>query len=546
MSTNMRRVRRAVAGAALLVAASAVPVGVSGAADPEVAAPPVTEQSYGPVADWSTVTGTDGRVYFADAQGRALQLHGFNDKTSDPAATLTDEMLAAASERGLDHYRMTIYWQYIEPTQGNYDAAYLDSVITAIRRAEQHGIRTVLDMHQDVYGEAFGSHGAPDWATVTDGLPYEPQVSWLEDYLQPAVQRAFENLYELDWLRQAQIDAWLHVVEAVKDEPGVLGYDLMNEPFGEIHDGENLFTAAERVEREQITAMYQRLTDAISAVDPDHWIFIEPPNLASLGISTSLGPVNGPRVAFYPHMYDTSLEFSTYDPDSTDYTYDAGFFTNWASAITGYVQNNPMPMLVGEWGVARPESHSMDEYFREALTTMSEVTSGWSHFEFCFGSGYCSVDAEGNDRPNVDQIFMPYARAIAGAPTSSIYDFDTGELRTIYRDNGAQGPTEIFLPVSRTYPDGFRVLTSDADGAWSSEFDESTGVLSVSIEDTQGDHAICVVPEDSSVTDCEATGDDADHGDDAENGSGNGSHGNGGAGSAAPAEAVAARPSYTG
>ncbi len=539
MNPGISRFRRVAVGAALVLAATSVPVTLSGAAAGEVAAPPVTEQSYGPVADWSTVTGTDGRVYFADANGRALQLHGFNDKTPDPAATLTDEMLAGAAERGLDHYRMTIYWQDLEPAQGVYDDAYMDSVLTAIRRAERHGIRVILDMHQDVYGEAFNSRGAPEWATVDDGLPYEPQVSWLEDYLQPAVQRAFENLYELDWLRQAQIDAWLHVVEAVKDEPAVLGYDLMNEPFGELGEGENLLEAAARVEREQITPMYQRLTDAISAVDPDHWVFIEPPNLASLGIPTSLGPVNGPKVAFYPHMYDTSLEFSTYDPDSTEYTYDEDFFTNWSGAITTYVDRNPMPMLVGEWGVANPDAHSMDAYFREALTTMSEVASGWSHFQFCFGGGYCSVDAEGNDRPNVGQVFLPYTRAIAGAPTSSIYDFDTGELRTVYRDNTAEGPTEIFLPVSRSYPDGFRVLTSDAEGTWSSSFDDATGVLSVTVDDTGGDHAICVVPEDSPITDCgvPAPG---------EPGDGDGPGGGPGGGHAAPARPVATRPSYTG
>lgn len=501
----MRRVRTrpvaAVVAAAFLVASTSWVSG-AGAVATQVVATPVTDQSSGPVAEWSTVTGTDGRVYLADAQRRALQLHGFNDKTDDPAATLTDELLAAAAERGLDHYRMTIYWQDLEPTRGNFDEDYLDGVVTAIRRAEAHGIRVILDMHQDVYGEAFGSHGAPEWATVDDGLAFEPQVSWLENYLQPAVQRAFENLYELDWLRQAQIDAWLHVVDRVRDEPGLLGYDLMNEPFGEVREGENLFEAAVRVEREQITAMYQRLTDAISAVDPDHWIFIEPPNLASLGIATSLGPVKGPRVAFYPHMYDTSLEFSTYDPDSTSYNFNPDFFTRWSDAITRYVADNPMPMLVGEWGVARPEAHSMDAFFREALTTMSEVASGWSHFEFCFGGGYCSVDAQGHDRPNVAQIFLPYARAIAGAPTSSMYDFDTRELRTVYRDNAATGPTEIFLPVSRSYPGGFRVLTSDPDGTWSSDFDASTGVLSVTLAKTGGDHAICVVPTDSDATEC--------------------------------------------
>ncbi len=517
--------------AVLALLATVVPAQGAGAdAEVRVAAPPVDEQTFGPVSAWGTTTGTDGRVYIADAQGRALTLHGFNDKTSDPAATLTDEMLAAAAERGLDHYRMTIYWQFLEPTEGVYDEAYLDSVVTAMRRAEAHGIRVILDMHQDVYGEAFGSLGAPAWATETDGLPYEPQESWLLDYLQPGVQRAFDNLYEDPRLRQAQIDVWLHVVERVKDEPALLGYDLMNEPFGEMRPGEDLITAAARVEREQITPMYQRLTDAIAAVDPDHWVFIEPPNTASLGIETAMGPVHGPKVAFYPHMYDTSLETSTYDPDSVDYSYDPGFFGSWSGAITSYVDKHPMPMLVGEWGIARPEANSMDAYVREALTTLEAVASGWSHFEFCFGSGYCSVDEAGHDRPNVGQIFVPYARAVAGAPTASTFDFDRRVLRVVYRDSTAEGPTEIFVPESRVYPGGFAVITSDDGGGSSSHFDPATGVLSVTIPATGGDHAVCVVPADSGIDECPTVVD-------AEDPVG---------GDPVPAVPVAARPDYTG
>lgn len=468
---------------------------------PAVAAPPVVDSPYGDVADWGTVTGTDGRVYIADAKGRALQFHGFNVKTDNPDS-VTDALLDQAAERGMDHLRLSIYWQLIEPTQGNYDAAYLASIVSAINRSAAHGIRVILDMHQDVYGEAFDSTGAPTWATRTDGLPFTPQATWLLNYLQPAVQRAFTHLYDDADLRQAQIDVWLKVVSQVQGLPGLLGYDLMNEPFGEMLPGESLFQAAERVERDQLTPMYQRLTDAIANVDPAHWVFFEPPNLASLGVTTSLGRVTGPKVAIYPHMYDTSLESSTYDPNSDSYTYDPKFFSDWANAITGYVQKYPMPMLVGEWGIAKPEAHSMDQFVRDSLATLDKVTSGWSMFNFCDGSGYCPIDADGNDRLNIGQIFEPYARAIAGAPTSSTYDFSTRQLEVTFRDNAASGSTDIFLPASRSYPDGWKVLTSDAAGTWTESFDSATGVLSVTTAKDGGDHAICVVPKDSVIDSC--------------------------------------------
>lgn len=491
-----RPLSRLALGAALVIAATVLPGRVISSTTnaSAVDATPIADSDFGPVADWEKVMGTDGRAYIGDANGRALQLHGFNYKTHDPAADITDEMLAAAAERGLDHYRMTVYWQLLEPQKDVFDDDYVNSIITAIKRSERYGIRVILDMHQDVYGEAFGSMGAPTWATMTDNLDFTPQASWLLNYLQPAVQAAFEHLYEDDGLRKEQIDAWLYVVERVKDLPGVIGYDLMNEPFGQLRPGEPFEAAAARVEREQLTPMYQRLTNAISAIDPDHWIFIEPPNLASLGIPTSLGEVVGPKVAIYPHMYDVSLEFSTYDPDSVDYSYDVDFFKKWAAAITTYTDKYQVPMLIGEWGIARPESHSMDEFVRETMRTLDEVSSGWSVFQFCLGGGYCAADAANNDRPNIGQIFVPYARAIAGSPTLSNFDYPTSVLSVSFANNDAQGPTEIFIPESRIYPNGFVVETTDADTTWQQTFDATTGVLRVSVPHTGGSHTICVRP----------------------------------------------------
>ncbi len=451
----------------------------------------------GPVAAWSTTVGTDGRVYLADTQGRALQVHGANHKTTDPD-TLTDQLLADAAERGLDHIRLAIYWDALEPADDDFDEAYLDRYVAAMDRAAAHGLLVIIDMHQAVYGPAFGSRGIPEWATRTDGVPFVPQPVWLLNYLQPAVQNAFEHLYEDDDLRADQIQVWLHIVNRVKGHPALLGYDLLNEPFGKFREGEDFLTAAARVERTQLTPMYQRLTDAISAVDPDHWVFIEPPNLASLGVPSSLGPVYGPKVAVYPHMYDAAIEAATYTPGGV-VQYDPAFFDKWYGAAIEYPRTYGVPLLVGEWGVAHPDQPGMDAFVRDSLATLDRIGSGWSVFNWCRGDGYCPIDAAGNDRPGISQIFQPYARAIAGSPTFSRWD-PVGRVLTVqYADSAATGPTDIFIPESRSYPDGWEVRTTAPDGSWSSSFDPTRGVLSVTIADTGGSHAICVVPAGSSV-----------------------------------------------
>ena len=229
---SRRRARSAVLAAGALLGALAFPHGPATGAG---AAPGTTRavvDGPGPVASWTTTTGTDGRVYIADSSGRAMLFHGFNVKTGAPATDVTDQLLADAAARGLDHLRLGFFWQDLEPEQDRFDESFLDQIDTVLDRAEAHGIVVILDMHQDVYGEAFDSRGIPAWATRTDGHAFEPNDNWLLSYLQPAVQAAFEHLYEDADLRQQQIDAWLHVVHRVKDHPALFGYDLLNEPFG--------------------------------------------------------------------------------------------------------------------------------------------------------------------------------------------------------------------------------------------------------------------------------------------------------------------------
>ena len=69
-------------------------------------------------------------------------------------------MLADAAARGMDHMRLVVFWDHLEPAQGEFDEAYLDEIVAAMDRAERHGILVILDMHQDVFGEAFGSRAS--------------------------------------------------------------------------------------------------------------------------------------------------------------------------------------------------------------------------------------------------------------------------------------------------------------------------------------------------------------------------------------------------
>ncbi len=445
---------------------------------------------------WDQVTGNNGSEYIADSQGRALQLRGVNIKTGNPADGARDEVLDAIAARGFNLLRLSLFWEQLEPQQGDFDQAYLDDIDAVITAAEQRGIWVVVSFHQDTFGSAFGGHGIPPWATKDDGLPFEPTGSFLTDYLQPGVQAAWENLYEDPEIRAAQANAWTHVAAEYADHPNVIGYDLLNEPFGKIREGEDLLTAAKRVESVQLTAMYQRLTDAIRTVDARSWMFIEAPNLASLGISTSLGRVDDERVVFFPHLYNTDIEFEIYNGSGDPSGFNPDFFEGWATAIATYTDTYPVPMMVGEWGVPTPYP-GIDRYIAEVLETMEATTSGWAQFNGCFGEGYCTFGPEGEDREQIDQIVQPFARAIAGAPDDHHFDPATRTLRVTFADNDATGPTEIVVPAAKRYPDGWRLDVDETTVEPAVErLAPGLDLISVDVPKDGSTHTLCLTPEE--------------------------------------------------
>lgn len=454
----------------------------------------------GPVREWGTVIGTDGRVYLADAQRRAITFRGFGAKANDGDGNdaFTDDVFETGGQRGFKLARVGTWWSDLEPTRGQYDDDELEKLVETLDLAAEHGFQVILDMHQNVFGEAFESRGVPAWATRADGLAFEKNDNWILSNFEPAVMRAWTHLYEDPDLQQAQIDMWLHIVERVKDHPALLGYDLLNEPFGEVLPGESMAEAMARVEADQLTPMYQRLTDAISAADPDHWVFIQPTIMFNQLRTVSLGEVTGPKVAFYPHLYDPAIELATYTAGGV-IEYDPAFIDAWATAAEAYARKHSIPMLVGEWGVARPDLDGMDRFVAETLASLEEITSGWTVWSACLGEGYCPWDEEGNARPVVDQVLQPYARAVAGIPISSTWRAEARQLVVRFRDGTAAGPTELWVDAPFTYPDGWEVVTSDPDGTWSTTYDPGSGMVSVTTERTGGDHAICIQPEGASL-----------------------------------------------
>ncbi|MFI1713023.1 cellulase family glycosylhydrolase [Streptomyces litmocidini] len=393
-------------------------------------------------------TAGDAIPALTDEHGRALTLRGWNveDKANRGDAALsaiTEKHFRDLRAKGFGFARLLVFWDDLEPRPGRYSQTYLRKIERILDWARKYDVKVLIDAHQDVFGPAFGHRGVPAWATRTDGLPFTPHPDdWFSEYFEPAVQRAFTHLYEDEDLRRAQARMWRVLADRFEDHPAVLGYDLINEPMGELREGEDLPTAARRIERDQLTPMYNRLADEVRSADRDAWVFVEPTPIVGEGVPTGLGRIDDPKVVYAPHFYNTGMEAGAdYDPA-------AGWIESYEQAVTLYPKEYKVPVVVGEWGPLNNSLPNMNRFYREAMASLGRYTSGWAGYVWCYGGGYCAVDGTGAFRTNKELTAEPYAEAVAGTVRSAAYDSGSGVYRLSYDAAGRRGSrvTELSLP----------------------------------------------------------------------------------------------------
>jgi endoglucanase len=142
----------------------------------------------------------------------------------------------------------------------------LDRVIGWARAA---GLYVILDLHAAPGGQTGINH---------DDGPGYPMLFYV-----PAHRRATAAL-------------WQELAKRYRDEPAVLGYDLLNEPISPYHDVAYL--------NPRLEPAYKALVAAIRQVDPRHIIFLEGAQW-STGFS-ALGAPFAPNLAYTYHMFWSS------------------------------------------------------------------------------------------------------------------------------------------------------------------------------------------------------------------------------------------------
>lgn len=441
--------------------------------------------------------------YVTDQYGRILMLRGmstsnFSKFSPDHLPWISESDVEREAGYGFNVSRYVISWNAIEPEKGIYGEAYLDETVKRVEWYTSRGMYVLLDMHQDLYSGVFGGggNGAPPWAVRTDGIPigtYDFGDLWYLQYFTPEVTAAFQNFWKYEEpnkdLQDHYIKMWLKVIERFKNNPYVIGYELMNEP----HPGDGRMLTNGHYARVQLSAFYDRLIRAIREIDQDKWIFFEPEffMVTGFGYKSDLPRVkdyrNGePRLVFSPHIYPPGMEAGlNYGP------IDKGAIQEWKNNRAADMKKHSASLFCTEFGGKNDRPETSAQYLDQFCTMLDAMKSGWaawSHdiFPMIGSVNYNLFREDYSEYETFQPLIRAYPRATAGylrrfkfEPATSAFELD------FVSDASISQPTEISLPLRR-YPNGFDLRVSGAK-KYEQQWDADKNLLLIWIPEDKAD-----------------------------------------------------------
>lgn len=448
-----------------------------------------------------------------DRYGRTVILKGFNagSKTSKgnwlPYLTEGD-MSTCMNATGANFVRLYIAWRKVQPRPNEFDDEYIEAVAAKIRMFARRNIHVLIDFHMDCWGGHMASHGAPHWATDEGQLINlsTMDVSWVARYLDPVCYGAYEKLWNNQQAGQSTkgladhyADAWCHVASKLGSIPGVIGYDLINEPFAGVEmafivdhliekfapqveqdallaafTGGSQGSLAEQATssirhaltepkayaalmdgighysagfEKRLTAFYGKIGQAIRTVDSKGMIFIEPFPLVGVGVQTALTKPDVDGVVYSPHLYDAKMDANLgYDRNPK----------RVARTLEQHVQtaeNMGVPLVIGEWGHFNMDPVNGPLFAEHIGSMLDSAQCGTAFWEY----------DPGDDKDELLMLaYRPYARRIAGEISDWKFNGPTKVLTfKLQPDRTIDAPTVVAIPRS-IFPNGVNVALSGA------------------------------------------------------------------------------------
>ncbi len=422
--------------------------------------------------------------WITDSAGRVVIAHGLNMVYKLPPYYPSKAGFGADDARflarnGFNAIRLGVIYKAVEPRRPSggrpsYDNAYLAKIARTQKILARHGIYSQIDFHQDLFNEKFQGEGWPDWQVQDDGLA-NPRNGFPNNYLtNPALWAAFDHFWANDSVGGVRLideyaAAWNHVARKFQGASGLLGYDLLNEPWpGSGWEPCAQPTGCPGFDKGPLATMTRKSTSAIRRADKRHIVWQEPNVIFNFGAQSHL-PKIGSNSGFSFHDYCLTAGA----PDCP--TMEAMPFQN----ADQMAKTTGRALLLSEFGAT------------DDLATLNRITGladqhmiSWLEWAYC-GCGDPTTSGPGDLQaivhdpkkpPTGSNVFhdklaaleRPYPQAVAGTPTSYSFDPSTGRFQLSYSTKGPAGkrlsrsiPTVVFVPRLH-YPNGYKATAQGA------------------------------------------------------------------------------------
>lgn len=227
------------------------------------------------------------------------------------------------------HYKLFTDEDYMGLTSNQDGFARIDSVVSWCR---DNDLYLILDMH-DAPGGQTGDN-------IDDSYGYP----WL--FESPRAQEQF-------------LDIWRRIAEYYRDEPVILGYELINEPIPHFMENMNELNLL-------LEPLQKRAVAAIREVDPNHIVLIGAPQWNS-----NFEPLKDTD-------YDDNIMF-------TCHRYGGPATADAIRSFIDFRNASGKPMYMGEMG------HNTDQWQADFVKVMKENNIGYTFWPYKKRDGSCMV-----------------------------------------------------------------------------------------------------------------------------------------------------------
>jgi endoglycosylceramidase len=420
----------------------------------------------------SAPVSSNGTTLVDDA-GREVILRGVNIRADHffdeykgalPLAPFAvDDCRVIGQELGMNQLRLPINWSLLEPTQGNFDRSYIDSLLQLASACAQQGVYTLVDLHQDNWSKYVGSDGAPFWAhdpplpasDLDESAGNQPTTS-------AVVQAAFDGFFGDAALMQAYANMAGQLAAAIDRQPGILGLEIMNEP---------LATQA------QLAPFYAQVASSVRRAAPGLPLYFEPDAERNIIDFASPDPLGLGDSIYSPHLYTGVFQGNwMVGEESRIENSITGMLAEATQARAGLMVtefgDNPADPVGAAWLTAA--LGLLDRYAVSASFWVYEEWPSTCGNPSCWGlydevpDGTMSYTR--TLRPSaVTLLARGYPRAIAGHLESFSFDAATKTLTVQLR--GASGTHLLAAPLS-IYPGDVTVTCDGRAVAWTRQGSE--------------------------------------------------------------------------